>query len=73
MPSFANSFDRCYWQTKLLAKLSFPLPTAAASLLAKVMASELTAFPLRQRHTWLLAKLSNRARVPVGEELFPIT
>jgi hypothetical protein len=34
------------------------LPTVVASLLAKVTASELTASPLRQRHTWLLAKLS---------------
>jgi hypothetical protein len=24
---FANSIDRCCWQTKLLAKLSFSLPT----------------------------------------------
>jgi hypothetical protein len=34
------------------------LPTAVTSLLAKVTASELTASPLRQRYTWLLAKLS---------------
>jgi hypothetical protein len=38
------------------------LPTAVASLLAKVTASELTASPLRQRRTWLLAKLSQQGR-----------
>jgi hypothetical protein len=42
------------------------LPTAVASLLAKVTTSELTASPL-----W--RSFPNRARVPVGEELFPIT
>jgi hypothetical protein len=33
------------------------LPIVVASLLAKVTTAELTA-PLRQRYTWLLAKLS---------------
>jgi hypothetical protein len=33
------------------------LPTAVASLLAKVTAAELAASPLCQRYTWLLAKL----------------
>jgi hypothetical protein len=36
------------------------LPTAVASLLVKVTAAELTASPLRQRYTWLLAKLSQQ-------------
>jgi hypothetical protein len=36
------------------------LPTAVASLLAKVTATKLTAPPLRQRYTWLLAKLSQQ-------------
>jgi hypothetical protein len=36
------------------------LPTSVASLLAKVTAAELTASPLRQRYTWLLAKLSQQ-------------
>jgi hypothetical protein len=36
------------------------LPTAVASLLAKVTAAELTASPLRLRYTWLLAKLSQQ-------------
>jgi hypothetical protein len=34
------------------------LPTVVASLLANVTAAELMASPLRQRYTWLLAKLS---------------
>jgi hypothetical protein len=46
----------------LLAKLGFfanrTLPTTVASLLAKVTTAELTASPLCQRYTWLLAKLS---------------
>jgi hypothetical protein len=49
------------------------LPTVVASLLAKVTASELTASPLRQRYTCCWRSFPNRARVPVGEELFPIT
>jgi hypothetical protein len=36
------------------------LPTTVASLLAKVTAAELTASPLRQWYTWLLAKLSEQ-------------
>jgi hypothetical protein len=36
------------------------LPTVVASLLAKVTTAELTAPPLRQRYTWLLAKLSQQ-------------
>jgi hypothetical protein len=38
------------------------LPTVVASLLAKVTAAELTASPLRQRYTWLLAKLSQQGQ-----------
>jgi hypothetical protein len=39
------------------------LPTAVASLLEKVTTSKLTASPLRQRHTWLLAKLSQQGQL----------
>jgi hypothetical protein len=39
---------------------NWTLPTAVASLLAKVTAAELTASPLCQRYTWLLAKLSQQ-------------
>jgi hypothetical protein len=72
---FANSLVQRICQQfhpMLLAKLAIgkaaitfanrTLPTTVASLLAKVTASELTASPLRQRHTWLLAKLSQQGR-----------
>jgi hypothetical protein len=83
---FANSLVQriCQQlQPMLLAKLGVgkaaipfanrTLPTAVASLLAKITASKLTAFPLRQRHTWCWRSFPNRAGVAVGEELFPIT
>jgi hypothetical protein len=40
------------------------LPTVVASLLARITAAELTASPLRQRYTWLLAKLSQQGPRP---------
>jgi hypothetical protein len=49
------------------------LPTAVASLLAKVTAAELTASPLANGTRGYWQSFPNMARVPVGEELFPIT
>jgi hypothetical protein len=49
------------------------LPTAVASLLAKVTASELMASPFANSTHGCWRSFPNRARVPIGEELFPIT
>jgi hypothetical protein len=49
------------------------LPTAVASLLAKVTTSELTASPFANGTHGCWRSFPNRARVSVGEELFPIT
>jgi hypothetical protein len=68
-PSFPNSMGqscRQSWACSPAKHASFankvPLPTALsiAVLLAKGTAAELTASPLRQRYTWLLAKLSQQ-------------
>jgi hypothetical protein len=49
------------------------LPTTVASRLAKVTTAELTASPFANGTRGCWRSFPNRARVPVGEELFPIT
>jgi hypothetical protein len=83
---FANSLVQRLCQQhgpKLLAKQAVgkavvpfanrTLPTAVASLLAKVTAAELTAPPFANSTRGSWRSFPNRARVPVGGELFPVT
>jgi hypothetical protein len=81
-PSFANSMGqscRQSWACSPAKHASFanrdPLPTALsiAVLLAKGTAAELTASPFANGTRGCWRSFPNRARVPVGEELFPIT